>query len=86
MLQFYPAAGLGLFFRGGVGVARVEYVISQGQSAHETGFGSELGLGWDFTLGRSLAFTVAADWLFHDLRGLDETNQLGVLSAGFSVF
>lgn len=85
-IQFYPKEGLGLFFRGGVGVARVEYVVSQGRDQSETGFGSDLGLGWDFQLGRSLAFTIAADWLFHDLHSLDKTNQLGMLTAGFSLF
>ena len=85
-VQFYPKEGLGLFFRGGVGVARVEYVVTQGADQSETGFGSELGLGWDFPLGRSLAFTIAADWYFAELQSLDETNQLGMLTAGFSLF
>lgn len=83
-LLFYPSTRGGLFFKGGVGVASVEFLVDAASSRRDTGFGSTLGLGYDLRLGSRVYLTATADWLFQDVKSLDTTNQLAMLTLGLT--
>ncbi len=86
-LLVYPGQTSGFFFKGGVGLASVEFIpVSTGVSQRDSGLGWDLGLGYDFRIGQTIFLTVAADWYFQDVPSLDTTNQLALLTLGLTWF
>lgn len=59
--QVYPVRTLGLFFKGGFGVAGAIIEGSVSGTNTETGFGTGLGAGYEFKMGGSLLIGVGAD-------------------------
>lgn len=58
--KFYPSATGGFFLIGGVGVASIDAQIGNSSgnvSGRETGTGLQLGLGYDFRIGRNVSLT-----------------------------
>ena len=65
---FFPAQRLGLFLKGGVGGATVRAVDygtgGSGASITKAGFGTTVGLGYDFGFGQGAALTAGFDFLY----------------------
>ena len=61
--QVFPATGMGLFFKGGFGVAGsiVQSSSSGGASVTNSGFGTGVGVGYEFRVSGSLLINVGAD-------------------------
>lgn len=73
---FYPSRNGGFFVKGGIGGARAQYALTTGSvttTIAEGGFGTTLGLGYDFRLGRNFYITPNADLLFQEIDNVEYT-------------
>ena len=64
--QYYPNVRDGFYLKGGVGVAEIMRVRTQGNTETQTtkgGFGTGVGLGYEFQIGRNLYLVPATDFL-----------------------
>ena len=73
----YPSTDLGLFLKGGFGVASY-----QDGGRHRTGVGTTFGVGYDVRLGNNLYLTPNADLMLHFLN--DFTESTFVVSLGLT--
>lgn len=73
----YPSTDLGLFLKGGFGVASY-----QDRGRHRTGVGTTFGAGYDVRLGNNLYLTPNADLMLHFLD--DFTESTFVVSLGLT--
>jgi len=82
--QAYPIANAGLFVKVGIGVAAA---ITEGNvtgTSTATGFGPDLGVGYEFQPGGTLLIAVAADWLIQviDLGQGTSTTSFALFTVG----
>jgi len=85
--MFYPLAAGGLYLKGGVGFAWVEYgaaVQDLDISTDQQGLGTTFGLGYDIRLGNNIYLVPAFDWLFQAFDADEGSNNssLFLLSLG----
>ena len=84
---FYPLSTGGLYLKGGVGFAWVEYstaVQDLDLSTDQQGLGTTFGLGYDIRLGNNIYLVPAFDWVFQAFEADEGTNNssLFLLSLG----
>jgi hypothetical protein len=63
--QVYPAANLGLYLKGGLGISRSGADVSGGSGLSETGFAYQYGAGYELKLGRNFFLSPAVTLLYH---------------------
>jgi hypothetical protein len=63
--QFYPASGLGLYLKGGVGIGRNAVTFPDGFDVGDTGFAGLLGAGYEVRLGRRFYLNPVVDLVGH---------------------
>lgn len=63
--QFYPAASMGLYLKGGLGIGRNAVDFQDGFGEGDTGFAGLLGAGYELRLGRHLYLNPAIDLVGH---------------------
>jgi hypothetical protein len=83
--MFFPSDKGGLFLKGGLGGANVEYEAG-GVKVSEQGVGTTLGFGYDVRLGRNLYLTPNFDLLIQTFERASETttNTLVLLTIGLT--
>jgi hypothetical protein len=63
--QYYPASGLGLYLKGGVGIGRNAVAFPDGFDVGDTGFAGLLGAGYELRLGRRFYLNPVVDLVSH---------------------
>jgi hypothetical protein len=63
--QLYPAAGTGLYLKGGLGLGRNAVDFEDGYGVGDTGFAGLLGAGWEVRVGRRFYLNPAIDLVEH---------------------
>jgi hypothetical protein len=83
--MFFPSGNGGLFLKGGLGGANVEFEAG-GVKFNEQGVGTTLGMGYDVRLGRNLYLTPNLDVLIQTFEKSSETttNSLVLLTIGLT--
>jgi hypothetical protein len=81
---YYPSKTLGLFVKGGVGLAYTEAQVDYVGSDSETGFGWQVGAGYDIRIGQKTAITPIFTWANGYFDGFSE--NLLQLQLAFSLY
>lgn len=63
--QYYPAAALGLYFKGGIGIGRNAIDFDDGFNVGDTGFAGLVGAGYELRLGRRFYLNPVVDLVGH---------------------
>ncbi len=69
MGQLYPAAGSGLYLKGGLGLGRNAVDFEDGYGVGDTGFAGLVGAGWELQVGRRWYLVPAVDLVEHRYSG-----------------
>lgn len=83
MAMFYPSRSGGLYLKGGIGMAHVQWATPLGADK-ETGGAVTLGIGFDIRLGSNLYLTPNVDFLFQavDIAGVETENSITLFTLG----
>ena len=86
--QAYPMVDYGFFVKAGFGLAGSLIGGSVSGTSTNTGFGSALGVGYEFQPGGSLLLTVAADWMIQliDVGQGTSTSSFLLLTVGIGTW